>query len=74
MEQAAAKFPDTRIEFQRAFEDGNLVAVHSRVQHGPRRRPISVVHIFRFKGQRVVELWDIAVEEPQGSPNRHGMF
>jgi predicted SnoaL-like aldol condensation-catalyzing enzyme len=64
MEQAAAKFPHTTIEFQRAFEDGNLVAVHSRVQHAPKVRPVSVVHIFRFKGERIAELWDIAVQQP----------
>ena len=74
MEQAAAKFPQTTIEFQRAFEDGNLVAVHSRVQHAPKVRPVSVVHIFRFKGERIAELWDIAVQQPEDSPNEHGLF
>lgn len=50
------------------------VAVHSKVKHDPAGRAIAVVHIFRFKGSSIVELWDIAVEEPQDSPNEHGMF
>jgi predicted SnoaL-like aldol condensation-catalyzing enzyme len=74
MEEAHAKFPQTSIEFQRALEEGTLVAVHSRVRHEPAGRAIAVVHIFRFKGSSIVELWDIAVEEPPGSPNEHGMF
>ena len=74
MEEAAAKFPRTPIEFQRVFEDGDQVAVHSKVQHGPSARPVSVVHIFRFKGDRVVELWDIALQQPESSPNQHGLF
>lgn len=74
MEEAAAKFPQTTIEVQRAIEEGTLVAVHSRVKHEPAGRAIAVVHLFRFKGSSIVELWDIAVEEPPQSPNEHGMF
>jgi len=32
------------------------------------------VHIFRFKGGRIAELWDIGVQEPEDSPNQHGLF
>ena len=74
MEEAAGKFPHTAIEFQRALEEGPLVAVHSRVKHEPAGRDIAVVHLFRFKGSKIVELWDIAVEAPADSPNQHGMF
>jgi predicted SnoaL-like aldol condensation-catalyzing enzyme len=74
MEEAAAKFPQTTIEIQRAIEEGTLVAVHSRVKHEPAGRAIAVVHVFRFKGSSIVELWDIAAEEPPQSPNEHGMF
>ena len=74
MEEAAAKFPHTTIEPQRVFEDKNLVAVHSRVRHEPRGRAIAVVHIMRFRGERITELWDIGVEEPGDSPNENGMF
>jgi predicted SnoaL-like aldol condensation-catalyzing enzyme len=74
MEEAAAKFPRTTIEFLRTFEDGNLVAVHSRVRHGARERPVAVVHILRFRGERVIELWDLAVPAPEDSPNENGLF
>ena len=32
------------------------------------------MHIFRFDGDRVVELWDVSQAAPEDSPNRRGMF
>ena len=74
MAQAAAMFPNTTLEVQHVFEDGDLVAVHSRVSHGPDQPDISVVHMFRFEGDEIAELWDVAMEAPQDSPNESGMF
>ena len=37
-------------------------------------RGFAVVHIFRFDGDRIVELWDLAQEVPDHSPNANGMF
>ena len=74
MAEAHAKFPDTTLEVQHVFEEDDLVAVHSRVQHSPDTPAIAVVHIFRFEGDRVAELWDIGQEGPKDSPNENGMF
>ena len=74
MAQAHEKFPDTTLEVQHVLEEGDLVAVHSRVQHAPDTPDIAVVHIFRFEGERVEELWDIGIEAPKDSPNQNGLF
>jgi len=74
MAEAAAKFPDTTLEVQHIFEEGELVAAHSRVQHGSGEPEISVVHIFRFEGDRIAELWDVGQVAPADSPNKYGMF
>jgi predicted SnoaL-like aldol condensation-catalyzing enzyme len=74
MAQAAEMFPTTTLEVQHVFEDGDLIAVHSRVQHAANTLPIAAVHIFRFAGDKVAELWDVAMEAPQDSPNKNGMF
>lgn len=74
MAEAAAKFPNTTLEVQRIFEDGERVAVHSRVQHGPGEPEIAVVHIFRFEGDWIAELWDVGQLAPADSPNEYGMF
>ena len=70
----ARQNPQKRLDVQRALEDGDLVAVHSRVEHGPADRGVAVVHIFRFDGDRIVELWDLAQAVPERSPNANGMF
>lgn len=74
MAQAASQFPKTSLDVQHIFGDSDLVAVHSRVQHGPDQPEIAVVHIFRFEGDLIAELWDVGQEMPPDSPNRNGMF
>ena len=74
MAEAHTKFPNTTLEVQRVFETDDLVAVHSRVRHSPDTPEIAVVHIFRFEGDRIVEMWDIGQEAPKDSPNENGMF
>lgn len=74
MADAAAKNPDATLEVQRTLEDGDLVAVHSHVRMKKEEPGISVVHILRFEGDQVVELWDICQQVPESSPNEAGMF
>ena len=74
MEENAAQHPDKVFEVRHALEDGDLVAVHSRVRQSPDDRGAAVVHIFRFEGDRVVELWDVGQPVPENSPNENGMF
>jgi len=54
--------------------EGDLVGVHSRVSHGSNQPEISVVHIFRFAGDQIDELWDVGMQAPPDSPNKNGMF
>ena len=74
MAEAAAKFPDTKLEVQHIFEEGDLIAVHSRVRHSAHTSEIAVVHIFRFEERRIAEMWDVGMEAPKESPNENGMF
>ena len=74
MAEAHEKFPNTTLDVQHVFEEDDLVAVHSRVRHSPDTPEIAVVHIFRFEGDRIVEMWDIGQEAPKDSPNENGMF
>jgi len=74
MADAHKKFPQTTLEVQHALEDGDTVAVHSRVSHGPGQPDIAVVHLFRFEGDQIAELWDVGMEAPKDSPNKNGLF
>ena len=74
MAGAAAKFPDTTLEVQHVLEEGDLIAVHSRVRHSADTPEIAVVHIVRFEERRIAKMWDVGMEAPKESPNENGMF
>ena len=66
--------PQKRLHVERVIEEGDLVAVHGRVRMNPDAAEIALVHIFRFEGDRIIELWDVSQAPPETSPNENGMF
>lgn len=75
MAQAHQASPNRSLQVQHAYEDGDTVVTHSLVvRQDPQAPGIAVVHIFRFEGQRVAELWDVGMQLPPDSPNQHGAF
>ncbi len=71
---AAAVNPDRRTDVKRVIADGDWVVVHSHVRQRPGDTGAAVVHIFRFDGDRIAELWDVGQPVPPESPNADGMF
>jgi predicted SnoaL-like aldol condensation-catalyzing enzyme len=74
MADNARKNPGKKCTIHRAIEEGDIVALHSHVRHNAEERGYALVHIFRFEGDKIAELWDIAMEVPADSPNKAGMF
>jgi len=74
MEENAKKMPDKIFEMQRALEDGDLVAVHSRFRQTPDALDVAIAHIFRFENDKIVELWDFGQAAPADMVNENGMF
>jgi predicted SnoaL-like aldol condensation-catalyzing enzyme len=75
MAEAHRTSPNRSFEVKRVFEDGNFVVTHSRVvRSDPKEQDIAVVHIFRFEGDKVAELWDLGQLLSKDSPNEHGPF
>jgi predicted SnoaL-like aldol condensation-catalyzing enzyme len=74
MEENARQNPDKSLSVVRALEDGDLVAVHSHVRQKPDDRGAAVVHLFRFEGDLIAELWDVGQPVPAQSVNAVGMF
>ena len=74
MQANATKNPNKVLEVQRALEEGDQVAVFSRVRQRPDDRGAAIVHIFRFEESRIAELWDIGQPVPDDSINENGMF
>ena len=74
MEENAAQNPDKKVDIQQVIEEGDRVIAFSRLRHKPDAPEFALVHIFRFEGDRIAELWDVAQEVPANSPNQYGMF
>jgi predicted SnoaL-like aldol condensation-catalyzing enzyme len=73
MEENAGQFPDKKYETLRLLEDGDLVAVHGKVTLSPESQ-WSVIHIFRFEDDLIVEAWEASQEVLKDSPNENGIF
>jgi predicted SnoaL-like aldol condensation-catalyzing enzyme len=74
MVAAAASVPERVTVVKRVLADGEYVVVHSHVQPKPGDAGVAVVHIFRFEGDRIAELWDVGQPVPADNPNSDGMF
>jgi len=74
MDENAKQFPGKTLEVKIAVEEGDNVATFSRVVHTPGENGAAVVHIFRFTGGKIAELWDVGQAVPDDSPNEYGMF
>ncbi len=73
MEENAKQFSNKTYETLRALEDGNLVAVHGKVTLAP-DKIFSVIHIFRFEGDKIIEEWEASQQLLNDSPNENGIF
>jgi len=74
MEENSKTSPNKEFTMFRALQDGDFVAVHSKVVQASSPLPISVVHLFRFKDKKIVELWDNIMPQPKESINENGLF
>jgi predicted SnoaL-like aldol condensation-catalyzing enzyme len=77
--QAAMKanylqFPEMHLTIKDVIGDGEMVAIHSHVVMRPNEPGVATVHLFRFQGGKIIELWDIGQALPSDSPNQDGMF
>jgi len=75
MAQAHERSPNKLVDVKRVVAEGDLVVTHSRIVRGDPAEPdIAVVHVFRFDGDKVVELWDVGQPVAADSPNENGAF
>jgi predicted SnoaL-like aldol condensation-catalyzing enzyme len=74
MEENARENPDKLLEVKHVIAEGDLVAVHAFIRHTADEPGFALVHIFRFEGGRIVELWDVGQPVPEKSLNQYEMF
>jgi predicted SnoaL-like aldol condensation-catalyzing enzyme len=68
------QFPHKQLTVKHRVEEGDLVVLMSHVRLEPDHPGYALMHMFRFEGDRIAELWDLAQEIPADSPNQNGPF
>jgi len=68
------QFPNKQFIPINIIADGDFVAVHSHLVLKQGDQEMAVVHIFRFQGNKIVEMWDCGQAIPSDSPNKDGAF
>ena len=53
-----AQFPNNRLTVENVIGDGELVAVHSRIALRLGEIDIVIVHLCRFRDNKIVSMWD----------------
>ena len=74
MIENATQFPQKTIDIKHVVADGDLVAMHAHVRLKPDDLGVATIHLFRFEGNRIIELWDVGQAVPESSLNKYGMF
>ncbi|WP_151827205.1 nuclear transport factor 2 family protein [Acinetobacter oleivorans] len=75
MRESAAETPNKVFDVQHVIEEGDLVAVHSKLEMQMNGlTTIAVVHICRFENGKIAEFWDIGQVQPDPLVNENGMF
>jgi predicted SnoaL-like aldol condensation-catalyzing enzyme len=74
MEESSRTNPNKIFKIHHVLEDDKFVAVHSHLKQTPVDLGFAVVHLFKFKADKIVELWDLGQPVPSKAINENGMF
>ncbi|TXE07380.1 ester cyclase [Gelidibacter salicanalis] len=72
MTDAHQTSPNKSITIKYSYRDQDTVITHALVTKEDME--IAVVHIIRFNGDKIVELWDLGQVIAKDSPNQYGLF
>jgi len=73
MLQSNTVFPNKKLTIKLAVAEPPFVTLLSHVQITDNKE-VAVVHVYRFEGDKIAEMWDISQEVPENCPNENGMF
>jgi predicted SnoaL-like aldol condensation-catalyzing enzyme len=66
---------DFKLMIKQVIAESDMVAVHTQLAGSkPSDGGLRQVHLFRFRGDKIVEYWDITQMVPENAPNAAGAF
>jgi predicted SnoaL-like aldol condensation-catalyzing enzyme len=75
--EGTAKYPEADFKVVNFLVDGDAVMVHTQLlnrKESPEQGGLRQAHLFRFKGDKIVEYWDITQQITPDMPNASGAF
>jgi predicted SnoaL-like aldol condensation-catalyzing enzyme len=75
--EESAKYPDAEFKVVNFLVDGDTVVVHTQLLNNgsrPEQGGLRQAHLFRFRGEKIVEYWDITQQITPDMPNASGAF
>jgi predicted SnoaL-like aldol condensation-catalyzing enzyme len=74
MKENAVKFSNKSFQIKTIVQEGDKVVTHSHVKMNLNDMEIAVFHMFKFKDNKIIEMWDVGQQIAKDSPNKSGMF
>lgn len=74
MKENHSQFPHKQYDIQHILVDGEMVVVHAKLVPAPGTHVFSQMHLFRFEGGKIAQLWDFSQEIPEKIANSDGAF
>jgi len=66
---------DTQFLIKHVLTDGNLVAVHTILESkSDATKGLRQIHLFRFRGDKIIEYWDVTQVAPANAPYIQRMY
>lgn len=74
LEGLIREMPAPRWEVVRTIAEGDLVFLHARFTPADGAPPYAIADVFRIRGGKIVEHWDVVAGPVASSPNPHARF
>ncbi len=74
MKENDDQYPNKTLTVKHIAADQDIVVTHSHLVIDPAKPGMVVVHVLRFSGGKIVELWDVGQAIPDNSLNKDGAF
>lgn len=74
MHEEGLENPHMQFRIVHILQEGDMVAIHSRMAKSPESQEHALVHFFRFSDDKIIEMWDITQALPDIMVNEKGMF
>jgi predicted SnoaL-like aldol condensation-catalyzing enzyme len=75
--EGSAEYPEAEFAVKYLLAEGDFLVAHTQLlsnKSNPNKGRLRPVHLFRFKGAKIVECWNVTQQVTPNMPNASGAF